>query len=375
MNHAELLYGGGVVTSDSVPQTYDPIYMDEARPTLTYNVIEHSADAGMSGDPNSFQQSLFEGNSTTGSVVLTGSSITVATGTTPFLQIPASGQVTIAQIDQPDVPSLAALNGETFTVTQGSTSVTFQFVDISNAANKPASGNSAIDFNSARGTIDALRAVMATAINNAFQGLLVATAPAGLYTTDYQRVGPSLNANLLLDNSINGMLVRIRTNAGEPVDTLTTSAQLNSRDITYVIGQNLEIAGNPGGPLLAAGNTSQLIQAGQQEIQAVPGSSLVDGSTFTVANAADPEGTVFEFDGVSLSILPGSDFHSGDILEIYDPANPGSYQYYEFETATEAVSDPFYTKITFAPTFTAAQMETAIEQAINGAARPPAKSS
>jgi len=114
VNHANLLYGGGVVASNSVPTTFDPIYLIQARPTVSYNVIQHSADAAMSADPNSFQESHFESNDST----------------------------------------------------------------------------------------------------------------TGLYTADYDRIGPSLNANLLLNNTINGMLVRIRTAAGEPIDTLTTSAQL-----------------------------------------------------------------------------------------------------------------------------------------------------
>ena len=65
MNHADLLYGGGVVSVNSVPATYDPIYLVDARPTVSYNTIEHSADAAMSGDPNSFQESLFEGDAST----------------------------------------------------------------------------------------------------------------------------------------------------------------------------------------------------------------------------------------------------------------------------------------------------------------------
>ncbi|MGO9111611.1 MAG: IPT/TIG domain-containing protein, partial [Thermoguttaceae bacterium] len=255
VNHADLLYGGGVVSTNSVPATYDPIYMDEARPTISYNVIEHSADAAMSADPNSFQVSLFEGD------------------------------------------------------------------------------NSA----------------------------------TGYYTADYERSGPSLNANLLLNNAINGMLVRIRTNAGEPIDTVTTTAQFNARDITYVVPENLEIAGNPGGPIVSAGNTTSLLQANPQQIQAVSGSSINDGSTFTITNSANSTGVVFEFDGVSFSVLSGSSFNDGDLLTIADPANPSTDQTFEFETAEQAVTNPSYVKITFDPGDTPGQMEAAIATAINNA--------
>jgi len=253
VNGAELLYGGGVVSNNSVRTTYDPIYMVEARPTLSYNVIEHSADAAMSADPNSFQESLFEGD------------------------------------------------------------------------------NSA----------------------------------TGLYTNDYDRVGPALNANLLLDNSINGMLVRIRTAAGEPIDRLTTTAQFDSPDITYVIPENLEIAGNPGGPVVAPGSTSPLPAAGPQQIQAVPGFSLVDGNTFTITKSGSTTGVVFEFDGVSLSVLSGSSFSNGDLLTIDDPANPGSNQTFEFETTGQAVTNPSYTEITYDPSDTPDVIEAAIAAAIN----------
>ena len=54
VNHATINYGGGKVTVDSVQDAYDPIYMDNARPTLTYNTIQSSANAAMSANPNSF---------------------------------------------------------------------------------------------------------------------------------------------------------------------------------------------------------------------------------------------------------------------------------------------------------------------------------
>ena len=59
VNNADLRFGGGTVTIDSVLQVVNPVQMIEARPTVSFNVISESADAAMSADPNSFLESNF----------------------------------------------------------------------------------------------------------------------------------------------------------------------------------------------------------------------------------------------------------------------------------------------------------------------------
>ena len=59
VNHADISYGGGKVTVNGVQSVYDPIHMIEARPTVSFNTITHSADAAMSADPNSLLESEF----------------------------------------------------------------------------------------------------------------------------------------------------------------------------------------------------------------------------------------------------------------------------------------------------------------------------
>ena len=59
INHADMNYGGGQVTVDGIQDYYDPIYLIDARPTISYNTITNSEHAGVSADPNSFQESLF----------------------------------------------------------------------------------------------------------------------------------------------------------------------------------------------------------------------------------------------------------------------------------------------------------------------------
>ncbi len=64
------------------------------------------------------------------------------------------------------------------------------------------------------------------------------------------RFGPELRGNRLLDNTINGLFIRIRTEFGAAIDKLDRPARFKSTDITYVIQENLVIAGGAGGYLL-----------------------------------------------------------------------------------------------------------------------------
>lgn len=59
INQADLRYGGGLVSLGSVEQVVTPIFMIDARPTVSYNTITRSADAAMSANPDSFEESNF----------------------------------------------------------------------------------------------------------------------------------------------------------------------------------------------------------------------------------------------------------------------------------------------------------------------------
>lgn len=59
VNQADVRYGGGNVTIDSVQQVINPIHMIDARPTLTFNRISNSADAAMSANPDSFEETNY----------------------------------------------------------------------------------------------------------------------------------------------------------------------------------------------------------------------------------------------------------------------------------------------------------------------------
>ncbi|MFV1964695.1 MAG: S8 family serine peptidase, partial [Pirellulaceae bacterium] len=72
----------------------------------------------------------------------------------------------------------------------------------------------------------------------------------GRFTSDYERVGPDIHANLLLNNSTNGLFIRIETPAGGARRPLTVSGRFDDTDIVHVLAENLIIQGSPGEPFL-----------------------------------------------------------------------------------------------------------------------------
>jgi subtilisin-like proprotein convertase family protein len=58
INHANMEAGGGKVLVGSVEETFTPIHMVSSRPGISHNTIRLSADAAISADPNSFDDSL-----------------------------------------------------------------------------------------------------------------------------------------------------------------------------------------------------------------------------------------------------------------------------------------------------------------------------
>lgn len=78
-------------------------------------------------------------------------------------------------------------------------------------------------------------------------GAAISADPNSFANTE-DRSGPDVYGNLVINDTINGFFVRIRTNAGQPIDTLGISARIQHTDITYVLAENLFLVGNPGGP-------------------------------------------------------------------------------------------------------------------------------
>jgi VCBS repeat-containing protein len=132
---ADIRYGGGSIGQGLLSRTVTPIHLNLARPTLLNNKISFSADAGISADPNSFEETTFS---------------------------------------EPR----------------------YQFT--------------------------------------------------GAFVPDYVRVGPDIRGQAISQSSTNGLFIRIDTTGGQQL-TLNVPARLDDTGVTYVLGENLVIAGTPGG--------------------------------------------------------------------------------------------------------------------------------
>ena len=124
------------------------------------------------------------------------------------------------------------------------------------------------------------------------------------FTTRYDRVGPEIRGNYIVENSTNGIFVRISTAAGSAIKELEVSGRFDDWDVVHVIPENLFINGTPGGPLLTERtNTLRLIDS--NHIEALDGDSIFDQDTFAIFDGRTR--VVFEFDlgsGVAAGHVP-----------------------------------------------------------------------
>lgn len=72
----------------------------------------------------------------------------------------------------------------------------------------------------------------------------------GSFTSDYDRVGPDIRRNTLLNNSINGLFIRVDTPVIGTTETLTVPGRFDDIDVTHVLTESLIVSGRPGGALL-----------------------------------------------------------------------------------------------------------------------------
>ncbi|OYV92990.1 MAG: hypothetical protein B7Z73_04055, partial [Planctomycetia bacterium 21-64-5] len=261
VDEAKLDYGGGKVYVNGVPDSYDAVYLNTSRPAVTNNLIVNSASAAISANPNSFEVSRF------------GSDLAIH-----LVGTPNDGDTfTLAGTTFEFIKSLPLTQGDVGIAYNGLTPAQIA-TNIEVAINATLFANS-VDRAEAVGQWVTVPLPNTTAFSVA-NAPTVAILP-DTFADDYQRSGPDVQGNLLgtagaihllasdntwqetaaNSNKINGLFVRIKTNAGASLDTLDVSAAFTATDIPYVLQENLVIHDNLG-YVQAAGTVSQRI-AGQ----------------------------------------------------------------------------------------------------------------
>ena len=61
------------------------------------------------------------------------------------------------------------------------------------------------------------------------------------------RIGPEVVGNFLVNNSRNGLFIRIETDSNSEPTKLNVPGRFDDTDIPHILSENLIIAGNPGG--------------------------------------------------------------------------------------------------------------------------------
>lgn len=129
------------------------------------------------------------------------------------------------------------------------------------------------------------------------------------FTADYSRVGPSIYDNLLIENSINGLFIRVATTPSSPPRALSVAGRFDDTDVVHYFPENVQITGTPGGSI----QDGVVPDLSSTAVSAIPGGTLVAGTydyrlTFLDANgfeslASDVSSPVTTVNGSSIQLL------------------------------------------------------------------------
>ena len=89
-------------------------------------------------------------------------------------------------------------------------------------------------------------AITCSVIQNGAGGAI--SADLASFEESMGRIGPDIHGNTVLDNTLNGLFVRIPTPVGGATEKLQTAARWDDTDIIHIVTENLFIEGTPGGP-------------------------------------------------------------------------------------------------------------------------------
>ena len=104
------------------------------------------------------------------------------------------------------------------------------------------------------------------------------------FTPDISRVGPEIRGNTVIDNSINGLFIRLQARNGSEIETITQPTRFDDTDITHVLTENLVIEGTPGGPVIQSSAPSALLI----RPSAIPVGNVPEGTyVYRITNVSD----------------------------------------------------------------------------------------
>jgi hypothetical protein len=134
----------------------------------------------------------------------------------------------------------------------------------------------------------------------------------GPFVPDYERVGPDIHGNVVVNNTLNGLFVRTATGVADRLETITVSTRFDDADIAHILGENLIVDGQPGGGVVDSSAPPTTLVT----LASVAGGSLAAGTynyrlVYVDANgnegiASTPTGslTVVANSSIQLSNLP-----------------------------------------------------------------------
>ena len=148
--------------------------------------------------------------------------------------------------------------------------------------------------------------------DNIFQG-------DSTFTPDYTRIGPEIHGNTIIQNSINGLFIRLTTRSGLRLETVGVPARFDDTDIVHVLTENLVIDGSPGGPIIQSDAPSSfLIRPVPVSTGNIPAGTYVyrltnvsDDGLESAASQPTITVTLTDTGGVQLNQLPRVQQNSG----------------------------------------------------------------
>ncbi|MCA9092408.1 MAG: choice-of-anchor L domain-containing protein, partial [Planctomycetaceae bacterium] len=197
--------------------------------------------------------------------------------------------------------------------------------------------------------VEARPAVTNNVIKNNATAAISADPNSFLETLD--RIGPEIHGNRVTDNSVNALLIRIETLAGNPIDTLDVSARFNETDITYLISENLLINGNPGSTDRQAGrlriDPGAIVKSNGSRIETTVGASqfIAEGTAehpiYFTSFRDDRVGSGGEFDVLDDGFTTGVKGEWGGL--VFDAASSASIDHaiISFAGGTTAIEGGF----------------------------------